>query len=160
MARPRFASTEENRRQAKALAAMGTPHDLIAKLIGIAPKTLRKHFDQELFRGEVEANTQVAKTLFQICSGVRYQRALGQCGICSEAVDPSDAEYDQPAAGAAVEAEMDPVKVDPKHYKVVIDNDGNDERGIWPGGHPEAQLIPCIMGAARENHEYCSFPSC
>jgi hypothetical protein len=57
MARPRFAPTEENRRQVKLLAAMGTPHDLIGKVIGIAPKTLRKHFDQELFRGEVEANT-------------------------------------------------------------------------------------------------------
>ena len=69
MARPRFAPTEETRRQVKLLAAMGISHDSIAKVTGIAPKTLRKHFDQELSRGPTEANAQVAKTL--------YQKAIG-----------------------------------------------------------------------------------
>jgi hypothetical protein len=76
MARPRFALTEENRRQVKMLAAMGNPQDSIAKVIGIAPKTLRKHFDQELFRGVIEANTQVAKTVFQTATGGNVQACI------------------------------------------------------------------------------------
>ena len=69
MARPRFAPTEETRRQAKMLAGLGISHDSIAELIGIAPKTLRKHFHRELSRGPTETNAQVTKTLYQTAIG-------------------------------------------------------------------------------------------
>jgi hypothetical protein len=69
MPRPTFTPTEEQRRQVKTLAAMGNSHDSIGKVIGIAAKTLRKHFDQELFRGVIDANTQVAGKLFQSAMG-------------------------------------------------------------------------------------------
>ena len=69
MARPRFAPTEETRRQTKMLAGLGISHDSIAELIGIAPKTLRKHFRRELSRGVTEANAQVAKALLQAAIG-------------------------------------------------------------------------------------------
>ena len=65
MPRPSFTPTEDQRRQVKLMAAMGNSHDSIGKVIGIAPKTLRKHFDQELIRGVIEANTQVARMLYQ-----------------------------------------------------------------------------------------------
>ena len=41
------------------LAGLGLPQDDIAKLVGCAPKTLRKPFRDELDRGVVEANATV-----------------------------------------------------------------------------------------------------
>ena len=40
------------------------PQDQIAALIGIAPDTLRKHYDLELGLGKAQASAAVAKTLF------------------------------------------------------------------------------------------------
>ena len=40
------------------------PQDQIAALIGIAPETLRKHYDLELGLGKAQASAAVAKTLF------------------------------------------------------------------------------------------------
>lgn len=63
--RPAFAPTAEQRRQVKAMAAYGVPHDDIATVLGIDPKTLRKHFWVELQTGGIEANAKVAQSLFQ-----------------------------------------------------------------------------------------------
>jgi hypothetical protein len=65
MARPKFSPTEAQRRQVKSLSAYGIKHDEIALVIGIAPKTLRKHFHQELERGRIEANAQISRSLYQ-----------------------------------------------------------------------------------------------
>ena len=46
------------------LAGLGVPQDDIAKIIGCAPKTLRKRFREELDRGVAEANAMVAGYLF------------------------------------------------------------------------------------------------
>jgi hypothetical protein len=70
MPRPRLNPSTEQRRLVKSMAAMGTPHEDIAKKIGIrSPKTLRKHFRAELDLGIVEANYKVAQTLFQMATG-------------------------------------------------------------------------------------------
>ncbi len=66
--RPLFDPTEEQRRLVRTLSAMGTRQKEIAKMIGIAPKTLREHFREELDKGAIEANAQVAKTLFQMAT--------------------------------------------------------------------------------------------
>ena len=65
MARPSFQSTEEQRRQVKKMAAVGIPHDLIGAIIGITPKTLRKHFRQLLRRGDAEGKLNIAAKLMQ-----------------------------------------------------------------------------------------------
>src|SRR5690242_4632694 len=52
------------RRQVEAMAAYGIPEIDIARVVGIDPKTLRKHYRDELDLGEVKANTQVASFLF------------------------------------------------------------------------------------------------
>jgi hypothetical protein len=55
------------------MAAMGTPQEDTARLIGIrSPKTLRKHFRKELDLGATEANYKVATTLFSMATS-------GQC---------------------------------------------------------------------------------
>ena len=69
MSRPRLKPTAEQRRLAKSMAAMGIPHEGIARKIGIrSPKTLRKHFREELHLGMIEANYKVTQTLFQMAT--------------------------------------------------------------------------------------------
>ncbi len=63
-----FEPTEEQRRLVKALAGFGVIHDDIAKQVGCEPKTLRKHFREELDRGSVEATAKVAQSLFQMAT--------------------------------------------------------------------------------------------
>src|SRR4249919_626714 len=52
------------RRQVEALAAYGVPEADISGVVGIDPKTLRKHYREELDMGSTKANAQVAGFLF------------------------------------------------------------------------------------------------
>ena len=52
------------RRQVEAMAAYGIPEEDIARVVSIDPKTLRKHYRDELDLGETKANAQVAGFLF------------------------------------------------------------------------------------------------
>lgn len=67
--RPAFAPTEAQRSQVEALAGFGIPEDDIARTIGIDPKTLRKHFRDELDTGHIKANAKVAQSLFKKATG-------------------------------------------------------------------------------------------
>src|SRR3954470_1977132 len=64
MARKAFAVTEELQQKVRRIAARGVPQEDIAKIIGCAPKTLRRRFRQELNSGAAEANVAVAGSLF------------------------------------------------------------------------------------------------
>jgi hypothetical protein len=67
MPRPQLKPTDEQRRLVKSMAAMGTPHEGIARKIGVrSPKTLRKHYRTELDLGSTDANYTVAKTLYEM----------------------------------------------------------------------------------------------
>jgi hypothetical protein len=52
------------RKQVETLAAYGIPEAAISRVVGIDPKTLRKHYRDELDLGETKANAQVAGFLF------------------------------------------------------------------------------------------------
>jgi hypothetical protein len=52
------------RRQVEAMAAYGIPEPDISRVLGIDPKTLRKHYRDELDMGATKANAQVAGFLF------------------------------------------------------------------------------------------------
>ena len=58
-----------NRRQVEALAGYGVPEIEIAGLVGIDPKTLRKHYRHELDHGHTKANAKVAENLFRKATG-------------------------------------------------------------------------------------------
>ena len=58
-----------NRRQVEALAGYGVPEAEIAALVGIDPKTLRKHYRHELDHGHTKANAKVAENLFRKATG-------------------------------------------------------------------------------------------
>ena len=64
--RPPFKPTYEQREQVKAMSSHGVPHRQQAPLIGCSsPKTLRKHFREELNIGKIQANAKVAGALYQ-----------------------------------------------------------------------------------------------
>ena len=54
-----------SRRQVEAMTAYGVPELNIASVIGIDPKTLRKHYRHELDNGQVKATAKVAESLFR-----------------------------------------------------------------------------------------------
>ena len=77
MARPRFKPTTDQRRIVKSMAAYGIPQPGIATILGLrSVKTLRRHFRQELDRGAIEANTQVAQSLFKMATSGKVAAAI------------------------------------------------------------------------------------
>jgi hypothetical protein len=64
MARKAFVLDEVAREKVRHLAGVGVRQDDIAKIIGCAPKTLRKRCRDDLDRGVAEANAMVSGYLF------------------------------------------------------------------------------------------------
>ena len=64
MARKPFVVTDAMREKVRYLAGLGVRQDDIAKIIGCAPKTLRKRLRDELDRGVAEANATISGYLF------------------------------------------------------------------------------------------------
>ncbi len=64
MARTAFVVNDALREKVRHLAGLGVPQDDIAKIVGCAPKTLRKRFRDELDRGVAEANATISGFLF------------------------------------------------------------------------------------------------
>jgi len=69
MPRPSHKADPQTRRQVEAMAGYGVPEADIAGVIGVDPKTLRKHYRQELDHGHVKANAKVAENLFRKATG-------------------------------------------------------------------------------------------
>ena len=64
--RPPFKPTDEQRERVITMSSNGVPHRQQAPLIGCSsPKTLRKHFRDELNIGKIQANAKVAGALYQ-----------------------------------------------------------------------------------------------
>ncbi len=65
MSYPLHKVTDERKRMVETMAVAGIPHDDIAVVINVNPKTLKKHYKKELDTGLVKANTQAAKKLYE-----------------------------------------------------------------------------------------------
>lgn len=63
MANPPHKPTDETRAQVLALVGYGIRQDEIARFLSVDPKTLRKHYRDELDTGVVAANEAVARSL-------------------------------------------------------------------------------------------------
>jgi hypothetical protein len=73
MSRPPFVPTDEQRRTVKTLSAYGIKQEGIARVLQFrSPRTLRKHFRQELTLGEIEGLAQVAQTHHQMAKSGKY----------------------------------------------------------------------------------------
>lgn len=73
--------TDKMRAQVQALSSFGIPQDVIADFLDLAPKTLRKHYAEELRKAGVQANAQVSKFLYEAASGRALSRgaAFSDC---------------------------------------------------------------------------------
>src|SRR6185436_19786451 len=67
--RPSFQPTQSQSQMVEAMAGCGIPQTDIAAVVGIAAKTLRKHFRAELDTGHIKANAKVAGNLYRIATG-------------------------------------------------------------------------------------------
>ena len=67
--RPRFHATASQRQTVEAMAGCGIPETDISLVMGVAPKTLRKHFRSELDTGHIKANAKIAGNLYRIATG-------------------------------------------------------------------------------------------
>lgn len=65
--RPQHAPDEKTRKTVEAMSSYGIPQEDIAKVIGIDPKTLRRHYEHELDTASAKANAQVAQRLYNKC---------------------------------------------------------------------------------------------
>jgi hypothetical protein len=76
MARTAFRPIDEQRHMVKVMSRYGIRQEDIAIEIGLrSPKTLRKHFREELDLGRIEADIEVGKTLFKMASSGRRPSA-------------------------------------------------------------------------------------
>ena len=63
-----FVPNDDHRRTVRAMSGFGVPHNDIATLLEIDPKTLRKYFHYELDRGSIEATAKVGQSLFRMAT--------------------------------------------------------------------------------------------
>ena len=78
MARKPFVVTDAMRERVRSLAGLGVPQVDIARIIRGDPKTLRKHFRDELDRGVAEANAVIAGSLFTAAKGGYCAKILAE----------------------------------------------------------------------------------
>jgi hypothetical protein len=75
-----FEPKPEHRQLVVLLRGVGYTEEQVAKLInwpqGIDPKTLRKHFGEELEHGDIFAHAQVAKTLFSVATDKTHKNVV------------------------------------------------------------------------------------
>jgi hypothetical protein len=77
MPRPSFRPTPEQRNLVRMLAALGLRQEWICERLGLrSPKTLRKHFSEELSKGLAEATAAVARTAYEMALSGRYPAML------------------------------------------------------------------------------------
>jgi hypothetical protein len=69
MGRRAHEADPQSRRQVEAMAAYGIPEVEIARVLKIDPKTLRKHYRDELDTGATKATAKVAESLFRKAIG-------------------------------------------------------------------------------------------
>ena len=62
--RPSHVPTDDTRNLVESLSGFGIPHDEIARLVGIDPKTLRFHYADQIELGSIKATAKVAQNLF------------------------------------------------------------------------------------------------
>src|SRR5947209_4427485 len=125
MARPPFEPTDETRNLVKELTAVGAPQKLIARKLGIrSPKTLRKHFRDELDLGGMEVNANVAKYLYQNAKAgnVEAQKFWLQCRA------GWGRSNNRPAAERAHFIVAQEESGAPPAVDEVLDQDGRDEK--------------------------------
>ena len=96
------------------MAGYGVPEIDIARVIGIDPKTLRKHYRDELDTGHILANAKVAESLFRKATGDGRQSVTAaifwlkvRAGWCETKIEQLPGDRVQARIEAMSDAELD-----------------------------------------------------
>jgi hypothetical protein len=117
MARTAFVVNDAMRERVRYLAGVGVRQDDIAKIIGCAPRTLRKRLRDELDRGVAEANATIAGSLFAKAKGgdttaqifwLKTRAHLREKTASDDPVPGSDAEANSPVVLVLPDNSRDP----------------------------------------------------
>src|ERR1700719_33188 len=117
MARKAFAVNDAVRERVRYLAGVGVRQDDIARIIGCAPKTLRKRCRDDLDRGVAEANAMVSGSLFAAAKGgnvtaqifwLKTRAHWRENAARSDAASVSDAEGSSPVVLVLPDNSRDP----------------------------------------------------
>ena len=69
LTKPPHAPTDAQRQTVQLHTTVGTPQETIAQILGIDPKTLRKHYRDELDLSRAKANATIGGALFNKAKG-------------------------------------------------------------------------------------------
>src|ERR1700719_2139554 len=117
MPRRPFVVNETVREKVRHLAGVGVRQDDIARIIGCAPKTLRKQCRDDLDRGVAEANAMVSGSLFAAAKGgnvtaqifwLKTRAHWRENAVRSDAASVSDAERSSPVVLVLPDNSRDP----------------------------------------------------
>ena len=73
MPRPSFPPTLEKRKLVRSLAALGIRQAQLCEVVGVrSPKTLRKHFAEELQAGSAEAMGRLTRVAYEMAASGKY----------------------------------------------------------------------------------------
>lgn len=90
------------------MAGYGVPEADIARVLGIDPKTLRKHYRDELDTGHVIANVKVAESLFRKATGDHRQSVTAAIFWLKARAGWKDARIEAPAEDGTLVIELVP----------------------------------------------------
>ena len=117
MSRKPFVVNETVHEKVRHLAGVGVPQDDIARLVGCAPKTLRKRCRYDLDRGVAEANAVVSGSLFAAAKGgnvtaqifwLKSRAHWRENAARNDAASSSDAERSSPVVLVLPDNSRDP----------------------------------------------------
>ena len=117
MSRKPFVVNETVREKVRHLAGVGVRQDDIARIIGCAPKTLRKRCRDDLDRGVAEANAMVSGSLFANAKGgnvtaqifwLKTRAQWRERAVPADVASASDAEAGSPVVLVLPDNSRDP----------------------------------------------------
>lgn len=90
--RPAYSPTIESRQRVQEMKFCGESDNVIARALGIAPETLRKHFGEELADGHAQRRSEIIGLLFTSArngnvSAIKRLDEIGRAAGASEAID-------------------------------------------------------------------------
>ena len=114
MPRKPFVVNETVREKVRHLAGVGVRQDDIARIIGCAPKTLRKRCRDDLDRGVAEANAMVSGSLF---AAAKAGNVVAQIFWLKTRANWREGKADEPVAGTDAEANSQVVLILPDNSR-------------------------------------------
>ncbi len=117
-----YKPTDQDRRMVEAMAAAGIPQDEISRCVGVAAKTLRKHYRAELDTGATRANVAVCERLHKAALSGNVTAMIFWLKCRAGWKPTSVHEVVGPDGGPLqTKTQLDPSKLDPGEAQTLLD---------------------------------------